>query len=204
MSNEARDQDKAAAVFRQAVAILEESSFDYAVGGGLATAHWTGGADRIADIDVLIREDDASEILKQLDAAGYEVTEMEHSWLHKAFKNGTTVDLMFELKNGTRFDGSFQEHRKRAEMFGSRPYVMAPEDQVATLAATVDREAIGDHWYSIIDIMSNNDLDWPYLITRSQRIPLRMLGVLYFALSEKVPVQKGVIEQLVELAAASG
>jgi hypothetical protein len=101
------------------------------------------------------------------------------------------------------FDERFREHRKRAEMFGTTAYVMAPEDQVASLAGTVGRDTIGKHWYGMIDIMGNNDLEWDYVLARSQRVPLRMLSVVYFALSQQVPVQKGVIEHLMRLAAAS-
>jgi hypothetical protein len=201
MSNEAKDQEKAAAVFREAIALLEEHPFGYAVGGGLSTDYWTGRARRISDIDLMIREDDAPDIMRKLSEAGYETVEMEHSWLHKAHKNGVTIDLMFELKNGTTFDEAYEEHRKRAEMFGTTAHVMAPEDQLASLAGTVGRDTIGKHWYSMIDIMANNDLDWDYVLARSERIPLRMLSVIYFAISQQVPVQKGVIEQLTRFAA---
>lgn len=204
MSSDAKDQAAAAEAFREAVELLDANSFDYAVGGGLATDHWTGGAERIEDIDLVIREEDADRLLKTFSAAGYRVSETEHSWLHKVFKDDVvTLDLMFELKNGTRFDAAFREHRKSGEMFGATVHVMAPEDQIASLAGTVDRQTIGQHWYSMIDIMSNNDLEWDYLLERSKLVPLRMLSVMYFALSENVPVQKGVIERLVELAAAS-
>ena len=203
MSDEAKDQAKAAAIFRESIGLLEKKPFDYAVGGGISTDHWIGGATRISDIDVVIRADDAPEILEYLSQAGYETTEMDHSWLHKAFKDGVTIDLMYELKNGTRLDERFKEHRKRGELFGTTAYMMAPEDQVASLAATVDHETIGHHWYNIIGIMANNELEWDYVIARAQRVPLRMLSVVYFALSEQVPVQKGVIEQLAELAVNS-
>jgi hypothetical protein len=202
MSNEAKDQEKAAGVFREAIALLEDASFKYAVGGGLSTDHWTGGAARISDIDLVIREGDAPDILRTLADAGYETAEMEHSWLHKAHRDGVTIDLMFELKNGTRFDQQFAEHRKMAEMFGTTAYVIAPEDQVASLAGTVGRDTIGKHWYSMIDIMANNDLEWDYVLARSRLVPLRMLSVIYFALAQQVPVQKGVIEQLMQLAAS--
>lgn len=202
MSNEAEDQNKARAVFRETIELLEERSFDYAVGGGMATDHWISGVTRIDDIDLVIREEEAHDILQHLEAAAYTAREMEHSWLHKAFKDGVTIDLMFELKNGTPFDGPFSEHRKRGGMLGTIAYVMAPEDQIASLG-TVDRMTIGEHWYSMIDIMANNDLDWDYLVLRAQRIPLQMLSVIYFAVSEKVPVQKGVTEQLTELAVAA-
>ena len=203
MSNEAKDQEKAVAVFREAIALLEDGSVDYAVGGGISTDHWTGGAKRIADIDLVIRQDDAPNIMRMLSDAGFVTAEMEHSWLHKAHRDGVTIDLMFELKNGTRFDERFKEHRKRAGMFGTTAYVMAPEDQVASLAGTVGRDTIGKHWYGMIDIMANNDLEWDYVVARSESVPLRMLSVIYYALSQQVPVQKGVIEQLMRLAAAS-
>ena len=202
MSNEAKNQEKATAAFREAIALLEDASFDYAVGGGISTDHWTGGATKISDIDLVIREGDAPDILRTLSEAGYETAEMVHSWLHKAYGDGVTIDLMFELKNGTRFDQQFKEHRKTAELFGTTAYVIAPEDQVASLAGTVGRDTVGKHWYSMIDIMANNDLEWDYVLARSQLIPLRMLSVIYFALSQQVPVQKGVIEQLMQLAAS--
>jgi hypothetical protein len=204
MSADAKDQAKAAEVFREAIELLEAHGFDYAVGRGLATDYWTGGAELIGDVDLVIREEDTHRLLDAFASAGYRVSETEHSWLHKAFKDDVvTVDLMFELKNGTRFDAAFREHRKRGEMFGAMVWVMAPEDQVASLAGTVDRQTVGQHWYSLIDVMANNDLDWDYLVERSQRVPLQMLSVIYFALAENVPVQKGVIERLADLAAAS-
>src|SRR5688500_18123737 len=173
MSDEAKDQAKAATIFRESIGLLEEKAFDYAVGGGISTDHWIGGATRISDIDLVIRADDGPEILECLSHAGYETMEMDHSWLHKAFKDGVTIDLMYELKNGTRFDERFKEHRKRGELFGTTAYVMSPEDQVASLSGTVDHETIGHHWYNIIGIMANNDLEWDYVIARAQRVPLR-------------------------------
>jgi hypothetical protein len=149
----------------------------------------------------VIREEDSTAILEALRQAGYDVSEMEHSWLHKAFKDGVTLDLMYELKNGTRFDAAFKDHRRRGEMFGATVFVMAPEDQVASLAGAVDRQTMGQHWFSMIDVMSNNDLEWDYLISRAEKVPLQLLSVIYFALSRNVPVQKGVIERLTRLVA---
>jgi hypothetical protein len=201
MSTDAKDQAKAADVFREVIELLESGGFDYAVGGGIATDHWTGGAEQIGDIDVLIREEDSEALLKAFSSAGYRVSETVHSWLHKAFKDDeVTVDLMFELKNGTRFDQSFSKHRSRGELFGTTAYVAAPEDQVTSLSAALDRQTVGQHWYNIIDLMAENDLDWDYVLERSENVALRMLSVVYFALSENVPVQKGVIERLAELA----
>ncbi|HEV2755220.1 MAG TPA: nucleotidyltransferase [Actinomycetota bacterium] len=200
MSNEATDQEKAKEVFRDVVARLEDAGFDYAVGGGLSTDHWTGGTRTIGDVDLVIREEDAGGILEVLAGAGYETAEMDRSWLHKAFKDGVTIDLMFELKNGVRFDDEFREHRKRGELFGTVAWVIAPEDQVASLTGTLSRETLGGHWYNVVDIMSNNDLDWDYLVARAEAVPLKMLSVLYYALAERVPVRKGVVERLQEMA----
>lgn len=203
MSEDASDQDKAKEVFRHVVALFEDRGLDYAIGGGISTDHWSDGASVINDIDVVIREQDAEQILKDLGDNGYETAAMDHSWLHKAYRDGVTVDLMFELKNGTRFDSEFKEHRAQAELFGTLAYVSSAEDQVASLAATIDRSTVGQHWYNIMDLMANNDLEWDYVIARSQRDPHRMLSIVYFALSENVPVQKGVIDRLQELATAA-
>lgn len=203
MSNDATDQVAAAEIFREVISLFEDSGFDYAVGGGLATHHWKGGVDQIADIDVMIREEDAASILDAFGAAGYETTEMEHSWLHKAFKNGITVDLIYELANGARLDERFLAHRTRVDMFGARPHVASAEDQVASLTATLDRTTIDQHWFNIMDIMANNDLEWDYVIARAQKVPMKMLSIVYYGLSESIPIQRGVIDQLNEIAEAT-
>jgi hypothetical protein len=201
MSSDATDQVTAGEIFREAISLLEDEGVDYAVSGSIATEFWTKGVKRIADIDVVIREKDSQRILKRLADAGYRSEEMEHSWLHKAHKGGVTIDLIFELANKAVLDEEMLAHRTRGEMFGTHPYVISAEDQVATLAAVVRRDTVGAQWYSLIDLMANNDLDWDYLLARSQEIPLRMLSVIYFALGEAVPVKKGVIEELSKLVA---
>lgn len=202
MSSDATDQETAKEVFREAISILEQGGMEYAIAGSLATEYWTKGVKRIPDIDIVIRERDASRILEAFADAGFRSEEMEHSWLHKAHKGGVTIDLIYELANGSVLDDAMLAHRTRGEMFGTHPQVASPEDQVATLTAVVRRDTVGSQWYSIIDLMANNDLDWEYLIERSQQIPLRMLSVIYFALGEAVPVKKGVIEELSKLVEA--
>jgi hypothetical protein len=202
MSENAKDQEEAREVFREAISIFEESGFDYAVGGGIATDHWKGDIKWVADIDLVIREEDAAEIISLLGSHGYETKEMEHSWLHKAFKGSVTIDLMFELKNGARIDDAFLARCKHVDLLGTLAPVMSAEDQVASLAATVDRQTVGQHWYNIVDIAANSDLDWDYVLERSRTIVFRMLSVVCFGLSEDVPVPKGVIGQLLEMAAA--
>lgn len=203
MSNDAKDQEQAAEVFRELVSLFEDEGIDYAVGGGIATDHWKGDLKWVADIDVVIREEDAASILSLLGSNGYDTTEMEHSWLHKAFKGSVTVDLIFELKNGTRIDGTFLERCTRAELLGTLAQVMSAEDQVASLTATLDRETVGQHWYNVIDIVSNNDLDWDYVVERSRTNPLRMLAVVSYALSEDVPIPAGVLGRLLKIAEGS-
>ncbi|MGH2753256.1 MAG: nucleotidyltransferase family protein [Actinomycetota bacterium] len=199
MSTEARDQESAKAVFREVVSLLEGHDLPYAVGGSLATHHWTDSSASIGDVDILIRESDGPDILRLLGREDFETQEMAHSWLHKAFKSAVTVDLMFRLKNDATLDGDLVKHRSRVEMLGTVAYVMAVEDQIAALAATVDRQTVGEHWYSIVDLMASNDLDWDYLAKRLQGDPLRAISVLYFALGEEVPVEKRVLEKLTSL-----
>lgn len=204
MSTDAKDQNKATAVFRETIELLEDRKFDYAVGGGLANAFWTDVPKYIKDIDVVVREEDARTILEHLGRHDYSTTEMEASWLHKAFRDGVTVDLIFELKNGARFDSLLEERRSRGEMFGTTCYVVPAEEQIPSLAATVDPETIGQHWYTILKLMGNVDLDWDYVLVRSERIPRRMLSIVHFAIGEQVPVPLGIVDRLTELAANDG
>ncbi len=199
MSPPADDQDAAKAIFREVVSLLEEAGLDYAVGGSLATHYWTGSSLPVGDLDFLIREEDGVGLLGVLEKRGFDTQEMVHSWLHKAFKDSVAIDLMFQLKNGTTLDDELIEHRSRVEMLGRLAYVMSAEDQVAVLAATIDRQTVGHHWYGVIDLMANNDLDWDYLASRVEENPLRALSVFYFALDERVPVEKSVLERMTDL-----
>lgn len=42
----------------------------------MASDHWTGGVKRIGDIDLVIREEQANEILELLGASAYSTSEM--------------------------------------------------------------------------------------------------------------------------------
>ena len=204
MSTDAKDQTKASTVFREVIDLLEDGNFDYVVGGGIATDYWTDGPKVIRDIDIVVREDDADAILRELERRGYATQRMEDSWLHKAFSEDVTIDLIFELKNGVRFDDLLKKHRSRGDMFGTTCYVLAAEDQIPSLAAAIDNETIGQHWYNVLKLMANVDLDWDYILVRSERVARRMLSVVHFAIDEQVPVAEGVIERLTELAVTSG
>ncbi len=199
MSTATNDQDAAKAIFREIITLLEAEGVPYAAGGSLATHHWIGSGAPIGDIDLIIREDDAPRILKLLEQNGYETSEMAHSWLHKGFKDSVTVDLIYRLKNEATLDEEFLDHRSRVDVLGVMAYVASAEDQIAALIATVDRQTIGDHWYDLLDVMSNNDLDWDYLAKRCEGFPLRVLSVFYFGLGEQVPIQRTILERMHKL-----
>ncbi|HET9309835.1 MAG TPA: hypothetical protein VFP41_01240, partial [Actinomycetota bacterium] len=88
------DEDALLGVLDDAVGSLRDVGIPFLMIGGVASTVW--GRDRgTTDIDVFVRPDAVRSVLEALAARGFETwTENEH-WLHKARRDGVTVDIIF-------------------------------------------------------------------------------------------------------------
>ena len=76
------------------VCAVEGKGIPYLLMGGAGTVTF-GRCRATDDIDIFVRVDDADGVLEVLDAAGFETTKTELTWLHKAFRHGVLVDVIY-------------------------------------------------------------------------------------------------------------
>jgi hypothetical protein len=78
---------------------------------------------------------------------------------------------------------------------GMQVRVVPPEDLIVMKAIVHDEET-PRHWADALGILPVTDLDWDYLLLRSQRAPRRMLSFLCYATSVDLAVPQGVLRRL--------
>ena len=183
-----------AAVFADAIEVVEGEDLPYVVGGSLASMQW-GRPTSIGDIDIIISPPDAKRLLGAFDAAGYETDEPEPQWLYKAKKDDITVDLIFQMQGDLFLDDAMVERGQLRDIEGTKARVMPPEDFIVSQAMSA-REDTPDYWYNALGVLARSDLDWDYLVERASRSPRRVLSLLVFAESNDLSVPDTAIRSL--------
>jgi predicted nucleotidyltransferase len=180
----------------EAVTALEEKGMPYLLMGGVGSA--TFGRPRLTDdVDLFVRADDARGVLDILATAGFETDETELGWLHKAYRYGVLVDVIFRSAGDIALDDEMLERGRRSHE-GTDALMMCPEDLVVIKSVAASEETI-HHWYDALGLIARSGLDWDYLLRRAVRSgPRRMLSLLLYAESNDLPVPAAVIETLFE------
>jgi predicted nucleotidyltransferase len=181
----------------EAVQAIERKGLPYLLMGGAGSV--TFGRPRTTDdVDLFVRADDARRVLDVLEAAGFETTETELSWLHKAFRYGVLVDVIFRSAGGIYLDDEMLRRGQRRTYRGTDALIMCPEDLVV-IKALAASEAATRHWYDALALIARCALDWSYLLDRARRSgPRRVLSLLLYGESEDLAVPAHVIESLLE------
>ena len=96
------DEDDFARTLAESIAAVSGAGIPYVLVGGLASAlrgreRWT------SDVDLLVRPHDAHPVLEALRAAGFDTEETDPAWIFKAFRDGTTIDVLFIVKGITQW-----------------------------------------------------------------------------------------------------
>src|SRR5919106_584702 len=87
----------------EAVAAIEEKALACLLMGGAGSV--TFGRPRVTDdIDLFVRPEDAGRVLDVLGAAGFETAQTDLAWLHKAFRHGVRVDVIFRSAGNVTLD----------------------------------------------------------------------------------------------------
>jgi predicted nucleotidyltransferase len=180
-----------------AVGAIEEKGVPYLLIGGLGST--TFGRPRLTDdVDLFVRVDDARRVLDILDAAGFETDETELGWLHKAFRYGVLIDVIFRSAGDVLLDDEMLQRGRRRTYEGTDALMMCPEDLVVIKAMAASEETI-HHWYDALGLIAMSGIDWDYLLRRAVRSgPRRLLSLLLYAESNDLPVPAAVIETLFE------
>lgn len=175
-----------------AVRAIEEKHLPYLLMGGAGSV--TFGRPRLTDdLDLFVRPEDASDVLR---AAGFETTETDLTWLHKAFRRGVLVDVIYRSAGEIYLDREMLRRGTRRRYRGTDALMMCPEDLVVIKAIAASEDAVR-HWYDALALIANCELDWDYLVGRARRAgPRRLLSLLLYAESDDLPVPAEVIESL--------
>jgi hypothetical protein len=181
-------------VLRETVETIGQSGYPFLVLGGLASSlvgrpRWTH------DIDLLVRPDDARDVLAALRDAGFTTEETDPVWLYKAFKADVMVDIIFMVMGGIYLDDEMRAHSIERDYAGLRLRIPSPEDQIV-IKAIVHREETSRHWFDSLAILGRAQLDWNYLLRRGRVGARRLLALLIYAQSADILVPSWVIRRL--------
>ena len=183
-------------MLREAVEAVEQAGFRFLVLGGLASSlvgrpRWTH------DIDLLVRPDDARDVLTVFAAAGFSTEETDPVWIYKGFKRNVMVDIIFMVMGGIYLDDEMLSRSIERDYDGLRLRIPSAEDQIV-IKAIVHREETSRHWFDALAILGRSELDWGYLLHRARVGARRVLALLIYAQSSDILVPSWVIRRLYE------
>jgi predicted nucleotidyltransferase len=184
-------------VLDEVLAALNGDGVPYAMIGGLASSilgrmRWTH------DLDVFVRDQqDAARAMEALGRAGFRTERTDENWLYKGIKRGVLVDLIFKAKGDIYFDDEMRARAPVGDFKGRAVRVVPPEDLIM-IKAIVGDEATPRHWYDALGIIAHSEIDWDYLLRRSEHGPRRLLSLLIYAQANDLVVPDRVIRSLFE------
>ena len=180
----------------EAVRAIEERCVPYLLMGGAGSV--TFGRPRATDdVDLFVRPEDAGRVLDLLGAAGFETTETDLTWLHKAFRRGVLVDVIFRSAGDIYLDDEMLRRGRRRTYRGTDALMMCPEDLVV-IKAVATSEGVTRHWYDALALIARCELDWDYVVERARRAgPRRVLSLLLYAEGDDLAVPADVVAELI-------
>lgn len=147
-----------------ALAILDESDIQYALGGGIAVAHYTGINRFSKDLDVFVRHGDYTKVLKLFAEKGFTTQLYDVRWLIKIFKNGHYIDVIFNTVNNIcRVNDGWFERAAVGEFLG-RPVKYIPVEELIWCKSYVwNRERFDGADINHVLLKQGKNLDWKHL-----------------------------------------
>jgi hypothetical protein len=187
--------DRFVEVLRDATTALDAAGIGYLLMGGVGSAA-VGRPRRTHDIDVFVRPDDAGQVLKTLEQAGFATEETDPDWLFKAFKDGVLVDVIFQSAGGILLDDEMLDRAQVGEFKRQQVRLMAPEDLIV-VKVVVSEEHLPHHWYDALGLVRFCQIDWDYLVRRAGQFGARrVLSLLLYAQSNGLIVPTRPIREL--------
>ena len=197
-SEQVVDDDRFTRVLAEASEALEREGLDHVLMGGVGSVAVGGRPRWTHDIDFFVRAEDAGDVLKALEKAGFDTEETFPDWLYKGFKDGVMVDVIFRSAGGILLDDEMLDRSTVGEFKGERVRLIAPEDLIV-IKAVVSGEYVPRHWYDALALISFCDIDWDYLLRRARQFGARrVLSLLLYAQSNDLIVPEKPIRTLFE------
>lgn len=181
-------------VFDETQRAIQDSRIPTLVIGGVASAAY--GRPRWSnDLDLFLRQEDATALLHELGRRGFQTDETYPDWLYKAFKGGVLVDVIFKSSGEIYLDEEMLA-RARVVSFHDRGFLAAAPEDIVVMKAIAHSEPTSRYWYDALGIVSRMSLDWDYLLKRARQGPARILSFLLYARSVGFAVPNSVMEPL--------
>jgi predicted nucleotidyltransferase len=194
MGEEAIDERTFLEILGQAVRAMDDNGLSYVLIGGIASA--VLGRPRVTrDIDLFVKAEDITQAVKALAKAGFHTKEPELDWLYKADKEGVKVDVIFKSSGDIYLDDEMDKRALDATYKGQKLRVIPAEDLLVQKALSHEEET-PQYWHDALAIISSNELDWDYLLSRAENGARRILSLLIYAQSTDLVVPHDVIRRL--------
>ncbi len=188
------DRETFARVLAEAIDAVGSTGVPFVTIGGLAAAQ-VGRPRWTQDVDLLVRPQDADEVLRALAAAGFDTQRTNPHWIYKAVRDDILIDVIFRTMGDIYLDQEIRERAIEVSVDGCRFPIASPEDLVVIKAA-VSSEECPHHWNDALGIIAENELDWEYLLRRARRSARRTLSLLIFAQAADLVVPTSALRQL--------
>lgn len=158
---------EAFAFYQEAIVLLQESGYDFMLGGGFATFHYTGMFRDTKDLDIFCKASDYPGFLKHFSKKGYETQLTDVRWLAKIFKGEYFIDLIFNsVNNICTVDDAWFQHASHGEFAGVQVKFLAAEELIWCKSYVQNRERFDGADINHVLLKYGKKLDWRRLLTR--------------------------------------
>lgn len=171
---------------KRSAAALKEADVPFMLGGSLAVFA-RGGPESCADLDLIVKPEDAQQGLDVLHGLGMRREDPPEDWLLKAWDGNVLVDLIF-APVGLRIDDELFDSADRMNVFAIHMPVMRLEDVFATKLLSLN-----DHYLDYAGLLKlvravREQVDWDEVRDRIRSSPYARA---FFALLDELDVVAG-------------
>lgn len=166
---------------KKATAALRDGGVPFVVGGSLAS--WArGGPEPRHDLDIMVKPEDAEQVLELLERAGMRSERPPEGWLFKAYDGDVMVDVIFYPK-GLEMTDEVIERADEIDVLAIRMPVMSLEDMLTTKLLSLDEHSLS--YTSLIQMARalREQIDWKALRERTAGSPY---AKPFFVLAEEL------------------
>ncbi len=154
-------------VYREALVVLNASRVKYAVGAAFARYVYTSIWRQTKDLDVFIKPGDLKAALDALRKAGFETEIKDRSWLAKAWKDGSFLDLIFGTGHGQLpiDDGTFEGSQQK-KVLGVPVFLFPIEEMIASAVYIAGRNRFDGPEIVHLIRSAKGKLNWQRILDR--------------------------------------
>jgi hypothetical protein len=171
---------------KRSTAALKEADVPFMLGGSLAVFA-RGGPESCADLDLIVKPNDAQRALEVLLGMGMRREDPPEDWLLKAWDGEVLIDLIF-APLGLRIDDDLFDSADRMNVLSIHMPVMRLEDVFATKL-----RSLHDHYLDYEGLLKlvravREQVDWDEVRDRTRSSPYARA---FFALLEELDIVTG-------------